>query len=89
MAALISWVVDTFWTYATPLLGGYLADVHWGKYKAIQLSCVWSLLGHALLIVSAAPPVLVGHGPTGSLVCLVLGILVSGLGSGAFKANIR
>ena len=66
------------------MLGGYLADVHWGKYKTIQLSCIGSLLGHALLIISAAPPVLVNKtgGMTVSLACLILGIIIS-VGSGS------
>jgi POT family proton-dependent oligopeptide transporter len=42
-----------------PLLGGYLADAHWGRYKTIMIACVVALVGHALLVVSSLPVVIV------------------------------
>ena len=31
--------------YVTPVLGAYLADAHWGRYKTILFFCLWYLLG--------------------------------------------
>src|ERR1044071_4622703 len=35
--------------YFTPLLGGYLADRHWGKYRTILWLSLVYVAGHALL----------------------------------------
>lgn len=45
-----------------------------------------ALIGHIILIISSIPPVIV-H-PNGALVALSLAIVVMGLGTGGFKANI-
>ena len=31
--------------YVTPVLGAYMADTHWGRYKTILFFCLWYLLG--------------------------------------------
>ena len=45
-----------------------------------------ALIGHIILIVSSIPPVIV-H-PNGALAALSLAIVIMGLGTGGFKANI-
>jgi POT family proton-dependent oligopeptide transporter len=60
--------------YFTPLLGGYLADRHWGKYRTILwLSLVYSI-GHGLLAIF-------DDDPAG----FYLGLFFIALGSGGIK----
>ncbi|KAI0300503.1 POT family-domain-containing protein [Multifurca ochricompacta] len=75
-----------FWCYVTPLLGAYLADEKWGRFNTIAVSVAIALVGHIILIISAIPPVIV-H-PNGALAALSLAIIIMGLGTGGFKANI-
>jgi len=77
---------NSFWSYVTPLLGAYIADTYLGRYKTIMISIAVCLVGHVLLIVTAIPPVIV-H-PNGSLACLVVAMIVMGLGTGGFKSNL-
>ena len=73
-------------TYVTPLLGGYLADEKWGRFKAIAVSVGIVLVGHIVLIISSIPPIIAS--PKGALAALSLAIIIIGLGTGSFKANI-
>lgn len=45
-----------------------------------------ALIGHTILIISSIPPVIV-H-PNGALAALSVAIIIIGLGTGGFKANI-
>jgi POT family proton-dependent oligopeptide transporter len=72
--------------YVTPLLGAYIADEKWGRFNTIAVSVAIALVGHAILVISAIPPVIV-H-PNGALAALCVAIVVMGLGTGGFKANI-
>lgn len=74
-----------FWSYVTPLLGAYLADAHFGRFKTIAGALVVILIGHIILIVSAVPGVIEKVSARGAF---VVAIIVMGLGSGLFKANI-
>ncbi|KAI0321432.1 hypothetical protein OF83DRAFT_313879 [Amylostereum chailletii] len=78
--------LNQFWSYVTPLLGAYLADTYWGRFKTIAISIAITLVGHILLVVCSLPPVL--DNPQGSLGILSLAIVVMGLGTGGFKSNI-
>ena len=42
----------------TPLLGAYIADTYWGRFKTICIAVVIALIGHVILIVSALPGVI-------------------------------
>ena len=72
--------------YVTPLLGAYIADEKWGRFNTIAVSVAIALVGHLILVISAIPPVIV-H-PNGALAALCVAIVVMGLGTGGFKANI-
>ncbi|KAI9512004.1 oligopeptide transporter [Russula earlei] len=74
-----------FWCYVTPLMGAYIADEKWGRYKTVSVSVAITLLGHVILVISAIPPVIV-H-PKGALAALSLAIIIIGIGTGGFKAN--
>ncbi|WVZ57812.1 hypothetical protein U9M48_008154 [Paspalum notatum var. saurae] len=50
--------VDTWngTTFIVPVIGAFLADSYWGKYRTILVAIAFYLLGLALLTVSAAVP---------------------------------
>jgi POT family proton-dependent oligopeptide transporter len=72
--------------YVTPLLGAYIADEKWGRFKTIAVSVAIALVGHIFLIISSIPPV-IAH-PKGALAALSFAIIIMGLGTGGFKSNI-
>ncbi|KAJ3933052.1 MAG: PTR2-domain-containing protein [Lentinula lateritia] len=75
-----------FWAYVVPLLGAYIADAHWGRYKTIFWAIMIALVGHIILIVSAVPGVI--EKTEGATACFVIGMIVTGFGTGLFKPNI-
>ncbi|KAK7436702.1 hypothetical protein VKT23_018957 [Stygiomarasmius scandens] len=75
-----------FWAYLTPVLGGYLADTYWGRYNTICVAIVVAFIGHIVLIVSALPTVIVHS--SNSMAAFIIGMLITGLGTGLFKSNI-
>lgn len=77
---------NTFWSYVMPVLGGYLADAHWGRYLTIQYAIAVATLGHIIIIVAAIPSVI--SNPRGALGCFMVGLLFFGTGVGWFKANV-
>jgi POT family proton-dependent oligopeptide transporter len=79
-------LVNNFWAYCMPLLGAYMADEFWGRYKTIQIAIVITVIGHIILIVSAIPEVIV-H-PNGAIACFSVGLVIMGIGVGGFKSNI-
>ncbi|KDR79530.1 hypothetical protein GALMADRAFT_243632 [Galerina marginata CBS 339.88] len=74
-----------FWCYVTPLLGAYIADTYWGRFNTVCVAVLIALVGHIILIISAIPGVIDGHGAIGAF-CVAL--IVMGFGTGLFKANI-
>ncbi|KAF8805077.1 peptide transporter PTR2A [Phlegmacium glaucopus] len=74
-----------FWCYVTPLLGAYIADTYWGRFKTICVAVFIALIGHIILIVSAVPGVIEQKGAIGAF---ILALIVMGFGTGLFKANI-
>lgn len=77
---------NSFWAYLMPLVGGYLSDTYWGKYKTIHVAIVVATFGHLILIISALPPVI--KKPDAALGIFSLGLIFFGIGVGFFKANI-
>ena len=77
---------NQFWQYLTPLLGAWIADAKWGRYKTISTALGINLSGHVILVMSAIPPVIVNQ--AASLACLIMGIIIIGLGTGGFKPNV-
>jgi len=74
-----------FWCYVTPLLGAYIADTYWGRFKTICVAVVIALIGHIVLIVSAVPGVIEHDSAIGAF---ALALVIMGFGTGLFKANI-
>ncbi|PLB36751.1 putative MFS peptide transporter [Aspergillus candidus] len=77
---------NAFWAYIMPLAGAFMADQYWGRFRTIMFSIGVALVGHSILIVSAIPAV-IAH-PGGSVACFSIGLIIMGMGTGGFKANI-
>ncbi|CAA7270518.1 unnamed protein product [Cyclocybe aegerita] len=74
-----------FWCYVTPLLGAYIADTYWGRFKTICVAVFIALVGHIILIVAAVPGVIEKSSAIGPF---AVALIVMGFGTGLFKANI-
>lgn len=72
--------------YFTPLIGAYIADTYLGRFRTIWLSTIVAIVGHVILVASAAPGVLTN--PRGALAAFVVGLIFMGAGTGGFKPNI-
>ena len=70
-----------------PLLGAYIADQYWGRYKTISWALGIDIIGHIILIISAIPPVIGNQG--GALGAMIVAIIVIGFGTGGFKPNVN
>lgn len=61
--------------FASPLIGGWVADRHWGYRKTVMLGGAFFMIGHLLLAIPTMSAVY------GALSCLVIG-------NGLFKPNV-
>ncbi|CCM03467.1 uncharacterized protein FIBRA_05600 [Fibroporia radiculosa] len=77
---------NAFWVYLIPLFGAYIADTRWGRFKTICIAVAIALFGHALLVVSAIPGI-IEHQKL-ALVYFLVALIIMGVGTGGFKANI-
>lgn len=76
----------SFFFYATPLLGAYLADTHWGRFRTICISSVLGILSHVVIVVAAIPSVIAR--PSASLATLIVSLVGLGISTGGVKANL-
>ncbi|ANB13286.1 Ptr2p [Sugiyamaella lignohabitans] len=75
----------TFLAYTIPILGGYIADVKWGRYKTICFGIFVCGVAHILMTIGAIPSILQrGHG----MAPFVISLLILAFGAGMFKSNI-
>ena len=72
--------------YFMPLLGAYVADTRWGRFKTICVAVAIALLGHAILVVAGLPGTL-EHTST-ALTYFLVALVIMGIGTGGFKSNI-
>ena len=68
----------------TPFLGAYIADTYWGRFKTASFGLFVALVGHLILIISA---VLVTVDKEGAIVAFVVALIITGLGTGLFRAT--
>jgi POT family proton-dependent oligopeptide transporter len=68
--------------YFTPLLGGYIADRFWGKFKTIMILSLFYCLGHAVLAFMDSDMLVSLIEPK---YFLYLGLFFIGLGAGGIK----
>ncbi|KAJ5412765.1 hypothetical protein N7465_005070 [Penicillium sp. CMV-2018d] len=76
-----------FLSYVIPIFGGWWADVHVGRYKAIMVGVVTCGVAHVIQIIGAIPSVL-QKGPSNAAPPFILGLLVLAIGAGIFKPNV-
>jgi POT family proton-dependent oligopeptide transporter len=69
-----------FACYFTPLLGGWIADRFWGRYKTILWISLLYCAGHGVLALSELSPSV-----TYKTTCLYAGLALIALGSGGIK----
>ncbi|KDD72553.1 proton-dependent oligopeptide transporter, partial [Helicosporidium sp. ATCC 50920] len=78
--------------YLTPLLGAWLADAYWGRYKTIVVFSLIYLVGMVLLALSATVPALVPDPdayPTAlQNAALYAALYTVALGTGGIKPNV-
>ncbi|PFH49857.1 hypothetical protein AMATHDRAFT_62389 [Amanita thiersii Skay4041] len=74
-----------FWCYVTPLLGAWIADTYLGRFNTVCVAVAIALVGHIILIISAVPGVIEHKSAAGAF---AVALIVTGLGTGLFKANI-
>ncbi len=77
----------TFLAYVIPIFGGWLADVHTGRFKAIVIGVLLAGVAHLIQIFGAIPSVL-QKGPSHAAPPFILGLLLLAFGAGIFKPNI-
>ncbi|EPE02851.1 pot family protein [Ophiostoma piceae UAMH 11346] len=81
--------VNVFWQYMMPLVGAYVADCYWGRFRTISVALLVDLIGHFIMIVAALPCVLGLESKAPATAALVLGLMTMGIGTGGFKPNIN
>jgi POT family proton-dependent oligopeptide transporter len=59
------------------LLGAYIADAHWGRFKTICWAVFIALIGHIILAVSAVPGVIEKES---AIAPFIISLIVMGLG---------
>lgn len=60
----------------------YIADTYLGRFNTICYAVVVALVGHALLVASAAPSI-IKH-PNGAIGLFAVAIVIMGVGTGEF-----
>lgn len=76
---------NSFWAYVMPILGAVVADSWLGRYKAICVFTVIKILAQVMLTASASPA---GIASGAAYPCLVVGIVLLGIGTGGIKSNV-
>ncbi|KAL2707159.1 Peptide transporter PTR2 [Kluyveromyces marxianus] len=74
-----------FWCYLTPLLGGYLSDTFWGKYKTICVGAGIYLVGIFLLFMTSIPSI---NHRNSSLGGYIVSLILIGIATGFIKSNL-
>ncbi|KAI9833920.1 MAG: hypothetical protein M1819_003429 [Sarea resinae] len=74
-----------FLAFTIPILGGWLADVKYGRYTMICVGVVVAGIGHIIMVFGALPSVLqAGHG----MAPFAISLIILAFGAGLFKSNI-
>ena len=60
-------------SYFMPLVGGYVADAHLGRYKTIHVAIVIGIVAHIILVAASAPTVIIHK--TGATAAFIIGLL--------------
>ncbi|KAJ5896758.1 uncharacterized protein N7473_006157 [Penicillium subrubescens] len=76
-----------FLAYVIPIFGGWWADVHVGRYKAIIVGVAICGVAHIIQVFGAIPSVL-QRGASNSAPPFIIGMILLSFGAGIFKPNI-
>ncbi|KAH7061213.1 POT family-domain-containing protein [Macrophomina phaseolina] len=75
----------SFLAYVIPILGAWIADTRWGRFKTIVIGVIICFVAHIIMIFGALPSVLrAGRG----LAPFIVSLLVLAFGAGLFKPNV-
>ncbi|GAA5979475.1 hypothetical protein JCM10908_002938 [Rhodotorula pacifica] len=77
---------NSFWSYTMPLFGAYIADTYLGRFNTVCWAVLVAMVGHVLLVASAAPSVIAK--PNVAIGVFAVAIVIMGVGTGMFKSNI-
>lgn len=77
---------NQFWSYTMPLFGAYIADTYLGRFNTVCWAVLVAMVGHVLLVASAAPSIIAK--PNAAIGLFAVAIIIMGVGTGMFKANI-
>jgi len=77
-----------FWCYCTPIIGAWIADTYWGRYKTIMWAIALAMAGHIFLILSSVPSITSSSPESSGLGLFLTALVVMGAGTGGFKPNI-
>ncbi|DBA01069.1 TPA: hypothetical protein N0F65_002679 [Lagenidium giganteum] len=93
---LIGWssasasALKSSWTsicYLSPLLGAYLADEKWGRFRTILIFGIWYCIGDFLVAIAAHPDVHTNKALVNPI--FTIGLFAGvGIGTGAIKSNV-
>lgn len=75
----------TFWVYISPVLGAWLADTYWGKFKSLFFFAILYVIGMTILFVTSLPQI---ASQTAHMVGFVVAIGIIGLSSGCMCASM-
>jgi dipeptide/tripeptide permease len=71
--------------YITPILGAWVADAYWGRYKTILFFCCWYAVGMAVCTLGGLPTLSDDSRTAFFLIGLFAGVSV---GAGGIKSNV-
>eukprot|EP00966_Prymnesium_polylepis_P291226 6726107-Prymnesium_polylepis.1 len=71
--------------YITPILGAWVADARWGRYRTIVFFCAWYVVGMAVCTIGGLPQLPAGGATAIFLIGLFAGVAV---GAGGIKSNV-
>lgn len=76
-----------FLSYVIPIFGGWWADIHIGRYKAICVGVLICGVAHIIQVFGAIPSVL-QKGTANAAPPFIIGLLLLSFGAGIFKPNV-
>ncbi|KAH8684418.1 putative peptide transporter PTR2 [Tricladium varicosporioides] len=74
-----------FLVYGLPILGGWLADTRWGRFKTICIGVAICGIAHVIMVIAAIPSVIQAHH---AYAPFMISVYVLAIGAALFKPNI-
>ena len=75
----------SFFCYVTPILGAWVADARWGRFKTICIFTVVYFVG-LVILVGASTPSAIENGA--AFPVFIVSLIIIGFGTGGIKSNI-